>query len=294
MNIDQLRTFRTVIELGSFSRASEVLHVSQSTVSFQVKALETAVGARLIDRRGRSVRVTPTGRVLLGFARRMIALRDEALHRLRAEETGQRGRVTIAASTIPAEYLLPPLLGEFQRAHPEVTLILKVSDSRQATAALLGEDCDLACVGSPIRDRRVACVRFSHDEIVLVAPASGPYATSETSRLGLGDLPIILREPGSGTREAVAKLLPAGLAEREGHIEAGSTEAARRCVLEGLGLTFISRTAVKEDLAAGRVRLVKLRGTPLKRTFYMGRLLGVTASAAARAFLKLVIDRAPG
>ena len=103
MEIDQLRTFLSVLDHGGFSRAAEALRVGQSTVSFHVKALETAVGARLLDRRRGRVRATPAGRLLARYALKLVALRDEALARLRDEEAGERGRVRVAASTIPAE-----------------------------------------------------------------------------------------------------------------------------------------------------------------------------------------------
>src|SRR5262245_11822840 len=113
MDIDQLRTFLAVLDHGSFSHAAEARGIGQSTVSFHVKALETSVGAKLLDRRGGQVRPTATGNVLRRYALRIVSLRDEALARLRAEESGQVGRLTIAASTIPAEHLLPPVLAEF-------------------------------------------------------------------------------------------------------------------------------------------------------------------------------------
>jgi len=107
MDVGQLRTFLAVLEHGSFSHAAEALRIGQSTASFHIKALETSVGTRLLDRRGGRVRPTATGAVLRRYALRIVSLRDEALARLRAEESGEAGRLTIAASTIPGEYLLP-------------------------------------------------------------------------------------------------------------------------------------------------------------------------------------------
>lgn len=288
MNLDQLRTFRLVLERGSFSRAAEALQISQSTVSFQIKALETGLGARLLDRTGRTARATPTGRLLLGYARRLLALADEAAARVRAEEEGGTGQVAIAASTIPGEYLLPPLLGGFRAAHPEISFVVDVADSRRAARALLDGSCDLALVGARLADGRIEWLPFAEDEIVLVGPAA---AAGALPRGGLAAVPLVLRELGSGTRDAVARLLPERPDGGAPSLQVGSTEAARRCVLAGLGYSLISRTAVADDLAAARLRLVKLPRTPVRRRFYVGRLRAVTPSAAARTLLRFILGK---
>jgi DNA-binding transcriptional LysR family regulator len=289
MEIDQLRTFLAVLEHGSFSRAAQALRVGQSTVSFHIKALETSIGARLLDRGGGgTVRSTETGHMLRRYAQRIVTLHDEAFAQLRAEESGERGRVGIAASTIPAEYLLPALLAEFRKSHRGVTVTVDVSDSRKAIASLLAQGCDFALVGAQIRDKRVVYSPFAEDEIVLIGPTSGPHAETKD----LERLPMILREEGSGTREAVASLLArratSEIDQSTPAIQVGSTEAARRCVLAGLGVSFLSTRAVYEDIAEGRLRVIPLSGTPIKRRFYSARLRTATPSAAARAFLTML------
>ncbi|HZS40912.1 MAG TPA: LysR substrate-binding domain-containing protein [Polyangia bacterium] len=284
MEIDQLRTFLMVLEQGGFSRAAEALKIGQSTVSFHVKALEAAAGARLLDRRSGRVRATASGRLLERYAVKLVALRDEALARLRAEESGERGRVRVAASTIPAELLLPPVLAAFRRAHPQVAIAVEVSDSRGALEALLAQECDLALVGAQRRDARVAYSAFAADEVVLAgAPRfapSGKLTIAELSRV-----PLILREEGSGTGDAVSALLgrAATSDSSPAPLAVGSSEAARRCAVEGVGLTFISRRAIADDVAARRLHVIKLPGTPVHRRFSVARLRAVSPSAAARA-----------
>ncbi|MBI2896585.1 MAG: LysR family transcriptional regulator [Deltaproteobacteria bacterium] len=286
MELDQLRTFLAVLEQGSFTRAAEALHVGQSTVSFHIKALEGVVGTKLLDRLGGRVRPTASGKVLRRYAERIVSLRAEALGSLRAQEKGEAGRVAIAASTIPAEHLLPRALAELRRLHPGVTVSVDVSDSRRALAALQAQECDLALVGARVRDKRIVFTPFADDEIVLVGPSPNPFAPS--GRLAaeeVGHAPLIVREEGSGTRSAVASIL----ARSSGScIQVGSTEAARRCVLLGLGLTLISRRAAEEDLAAGRLSLVRCPGTPVRRTFWIARLGSVTLPAATRALVRIL------
>lgn len=294
MELDQLRTFLAVLEQSSFSRAAETLKVGQSTVSFHIKALEAAAGARLIDRAGGGpLRPTSAGELLRKYARRMLSLREEALSRLHAEESAEAGRLTLAASTIPSEYLLPSLLAELFRRHPRLEVSIAVSDTRKAIAALVGQECELAFVGAQVRERRVIFTPFAHDEIVLV----GRQRPGKPAPLALtGEARFIVREEGSGTQLAAAQRL-ARLAEREGEerprpppLRVGSTEAARQCALEGLGLALLSRRAVEEDLRAERLGLVEAPGFPLRRRFYVARLRGATLPASARALLSLAVQ----
>jgi DNA-binding transcriptional LysR family regulator len=257
-------------------------------VSFHLQALERAVATRLLDRAGGRVRVTVAGRKLERYAARLVALRAEALGRLRAEESGESGTVTVAASTIPAEYLLPPVLARFHHERPRVVLTVAVSDSRQALAALLAEDCDFAVVGAPPRDARIAATPFAEDEIVLVGPVPNRFAPrSRLTRAELARVPLVVREEGSGTRSAVANLVRGG-AHRPTPVLVGSSEAAKRCVRLGLGLTFVSRRAIEDEVAARHLAVVAAPGLPVRRRFYVARLRGVTPSAAARAFLRMI------
>jgi DNA-binding transcriptional LysR family regulator len=294
MDVDQLRTFLTVLEHGSFSHAAEALRIGQSTVSFHIKALETAAGARILDRRGGRVRPTATGAVLRRYAQRIVTLRDEALVRLRAEETGQAGRLTIAASTIPGEYLLPPVLARFVTAHPRVAVTVEVSDSRKAIAQLVAHECDVALVGARARDKRIVYAPFAEDEVVLVGRASDPITVRRLSAGDLDKVRIIVREEGSGTRQAVSAFLARHAASREDvpvRLQAGSTEAAKRCALQGIGLALVSRHAVAEDLDGGRLRVVSTPGLPVRRIFYAARLRSTTLSAAASALRDLLIQK---
>lgn len=286
-DLDRLRTFLAVLEHRSFSRAAEALRVTQSTVSFHVKALEAQTGGRLLDRTGGRVRPTATGRVLERYARRIVALGDEALARVRAEERGTEGHVRVAASTIPAEYLMPRALVRFRERHPNVAVTIEVSDSRRAAAAVLAEECDFAVVGARVRDKRLVETAFADDEIVLVGPSPNPWAPR--GRLALEELagvPLLLREEGSGTHEAVAAIL--AKAPPLAPIRTGSTEAVKRCAAAGLGLAFLSRLAVADDLRGGRLAVIALPGTPVRRRFYTLRLRSATPPAAAQSLMSML------
>ena len=192
---------------------------------------------------------------------------------------------------MPGEYLLPAILAEFRKLHPNIRVEVSVSDSEGATSVLLERQADLALVGSKPRDRRLVASVLASDEVVLVGPAPNPFAPKGKLTLKeLRDVPLILREQGSGTRGAIARILP-HVGERAAVLRVGSSEAAKRCVQHGLGLAFVSRQAVSSELAAGLFQVVELPGTPVRRTFYVVRHRAVTPSAAARAFLELVHQR---
>jgi len=291
MEFDQLRTFLAVLEHRSFVRAGEALGIGQSTVSFHVKALEQKVGLVLLERGRGSIGVTAAGRALLPYAERIVALVDEARARLDTRTKGEVGELSLAASTIPGEYLLPPILAAFRAEHPGIRLEMAVFDSEKALSVLLAREADLAFVGKKPRGRELVSGVFAHDEIVLVGAAGNAFAPhGRLTPKELREIPLVLREQGSGTRDAIARLLPQ-VHDSKHALRVGSTEAAKRCVQHGLGLAFLSRQAVASELAAGLFTLVEFAGTPARRTFYWARHRSVTPSAAALAFLALV-DRA--
>ena len=246
---------------------------------------------RLPTSHSRRVKPTASGELLGRYARRILSTRDEALARLKAESAAETGQLVIAASTIPAEYLLPPVLARFRRAHPRVAVKVEVSDSRRALESLLGEACDLALIGSKNSDRRVSYISIGEDEVVLVAACPNPFTRAKRlTKKELAGVPLIVREEGSGTRQVVANLLAQRAAAEPATptVQVGSTEMAKRCALHGVGLALISLRAVSEELAAGRLELVAAAGLPARRRFFAAHLQKTTLPAAAKALLTLL------
>ena len=168
---------------------------------------------------------------------------------------------------------------------------VETTDSERATAAMLARACDLAFVGKKPRDRRLTAQVFGSDEVVLVTRANDSFAPDGKLTLSqLAEVPLILREQGSGTRDAIARILP-HLGEGGPALRVDSTEAAKRCVQHGLGLAFVSRQAIEAELAAKSFRVVELPGTPVRRAFYAVHQRSVTLSKAARELLDLAVQR---
>lgn len=286
MEFDQLRTLLAVLEHGGFTRAADALGLSQSTVSFHIKSLEKSLGTRLLDRGRDGVRPTVHGTTLARYAGQMLDLRLQAASSLGALDTGVVGRIDVAASTIPGEYLLPEVLARLRRTHPGVSVSVHVGDTSRAVGALREGVVDLAITGSPSADRKIEESAIAQDTVVLVGPQPPPAGFE-----GLLGVPLVLRREGSGTRAAVADVLARALdgGEPGPTVEVGSTEAAKRCALAGLGLAFVSARAVERELAAGVLYAHPLAGLPAARTFYLATVRGVTLSPAAAALRKLLI-----
>ncbi len=287
MDLDRLRTFQAVVDKRSFSRAASSLGCTQSTVSFHIRALEDELGVTLLDRKRGQVRATAAGKLLLPYATRMATLASEARARLRQEENGEVGRIRLATSTVPGEYLLPPILARFRTEHPGVSFTVDISDTRRALAALLAGDCDVALVGARLPDRRLQFQAFADDEIVLVAsPHLAEAARRKLSAAELRRAPLLLREEGSGTRLATRAFERS--TDAAPIIEVGSTEALKRCAIAGLGLAFVSRLAAQDELADGRLVLVAAPGTPVRRRFHAARLSAAPLPTVARSFLSML------
>lgn len=289
MDLEQLRTFVAVVRHGGFTKASNALNVSQSTVSAHVKALEQEAGARLLDRDRKRLKPTREGELVLRYAERAIAAREVLASELTAREEGTGGYIDIAASTVPAEWLLPGAIAQLRASHPGVSARVAAMDSARAAAAVANDDCELAFVGSRPHDHRLDVEKVAEDQILLVGAHPLAFELSGGPRK-LEGVPLIGRSAGSGTYAAIESLLAQHrpVHARPYVVEVSSTQAAKACVLEGIGLGFLSRRAVQAELEANTMVSIELEGLPLLRPFYVASRRGRALSVAARALVDAV------
>jgi DNA-binding transcriptional LysR family regulator len=297
MDLWQLKIFCRVVELNSFSRAAKAIHLSQPTVSSHIKDLEEHFGCRLIDRLPKQAVTTRAGELLYDYARKILALGDEAEAAL-AEFNGTiKGRLSIGGSTIPGGYLLPRLIGAFVRKYPEVLLSLVVKDTRQIIAEVLSGHLELAVVGARTTDGKIRQEKLVEDELRLIVPADHPWAANETVSLdSLLTESFIIREPGSGTLTSIQ----VSLARKGYHIddfkiaaEMGSTEAIRQGIKNRVGVSILSTLSVAEDLKAGSLKALEVEGLNLKRNFYLTRHRHRSLSPPAREFNEFIKQALP-
>ncbi len=284
MNLHQLEIFRVVAQTRSYSRAAATLFLSQPAVSMQVRTLERSLGLTLLERRGRSLRLTEAGRELLAYSERIFALLDETKMVLDELRGARRGTVNVAASTTAGIYVVPALLGSFHRRHPGVNLTLDVLNRYAVHERVRNDEADLAIMGliEDVHDLEVA--EFLPNELVVTASPRHPLAGRARIPLEeLGRETFLLREAGSGTRTDVERIFAQhGVPLRLG-MELRSSGAIKQAVAAELGITVIPLAALELELATGRLVILDVVGFPVLRHWSLVRRAGRHLSGAARA-----------
>jgi len=272
MNLDYLRTFIEVVRTGSFSEVAKKLSVSQPAVSFQIHKLEQDLGVRLIDRGQKKLSLTDAGKRLLRFAdavEKERARLGRDLDQMREEITGT---IVIAASTIPGEILLPPILGEFKSLHPAVGARIDISDSLTVISGVQSGDYDLGFCGTAPEGKDLEYFKVAEDEIVLIVFPEHPFARrKKVSFIELEGEQLILREETSGTQQSLKSLLSrAGfdVDRLSTNLVLGTSQAVVSAVDSRVGIAFVSNLAIKKSVALGLVKEVAVKGLNLKRDFY--------------------------
>src|SRR5580765_605627 len=262
MDTRQLAAFCAVVEKKSFSQAAERLGVTQPAVSLQIRALEKRVGAQLLDRSGRRVEPTEAGLRLYRNAQRMLTLEEQLLEEL-SQEDRIAGRFELGASTGPGGSVVPLLLGELQRAYPDISVALTVSDTHRIVELVADRALELGVVGFARRHRSVVFEPLFRDEVVLATPPGHAFAGRTVSLDELREATLIFMQEGAGVREVIEDELRgvgARLKDFDIRLELGLQESVRSAVEAGFGVTFISRAAIEAALAAGTLGEARVEG----------------------------------
>jgi DNA-binding transcriptional LysR family regulator len=295
MDTRQLAAFCAVVERKSFSQAAERLGVTQPAVSLQVRSLEKRLGRKLLDRSGRRVEPTEAGLALYRGAQRMLALEGQLIEELDAGEDGELGgTLEVGASTGPGSTVVPVLLCEFQRENPGVAVSLSISDTQSVVDRVAERELELGVVGAARRHRGVVFEPFFRDEVVLACPPGHRFAGRSVSLEELREEPLIVMQEGAGVRQVIEdELRRAGtrLRDFEPRLELGLQESVKSAVAAGHGVTFISRTAIEADLAAGTLVTARVKGLEPSREISLVRSAGRSPTRAAEAFLEFARER---
>jgi DNA-binding transcriptional LysR family regulator len=294
MDTRQLQAFCAVVEKKSFSHAADQLGVTQPAVSLQVRALEDRVGQTLLDRSGRRVEPTEAGRRLYRSAQRMLALEEQLLDEVAADDGPIGGTLAIGASTGPGAHLVPLLLCEFQALNSDLHVALSIWDTQTVIDKVADRQLELGVVGALRRHRSLEFEPLVRDEIVLAVPRGHSAAGGTITVEQLREETLIVMQEGAGVRQVVEEeLRRAGLRLRgvEPKLELGLQESVKSAVSAGYGVSFISRTAIEGELAAGRLAAAQVEGVEPARQIYIVRARGRTSTRAAEAFLAFVKER---
>ena len=274
ITLQQLEAFVVLVEERSFSGAAKRLLLSQPSLSKHVKNLEIFVDCRLINRSRDGISLTEEGSVLLGFARKILKLRDEARDKIASVKDTASGHVSIGTSTIPSTYIIPAMLKGLKELNRDIHVHLLSGDSEDVLEMVINSRVEIGFIGKPVQDGRVLCEPVWKDELVLVAGRESPFEEDRMYRVeDLLNAPFVLREKGSGTRAVLEDYL-----KKQGYpplsrfttaCELGSSEAVKEAVISGLGISILSIHAVKRELRSGLLRRISLDVPRIERSFFL-------------------------
>ncbi len=296
MNMRHLEIFYRVIENRGFTKAALAMRLTQPTLSAAVRQLEEELSVQLLNRLGREVVPTEAGRLLHDYARRIFALRQEALSELQSLLAGEQGELLLGGSTIPGTYILPQLVASFSQKYPQVRVNLCLAATESIVNDLREQRLELALIGGLINDKWFETTPCFGDELVIIVPAGHIWAARKTiTEQELVDVSLLLRESGSASRRALVMRLKehgVGISPEKLIAEVGGNEALKQGVLAGLGVAVISKMTVAGEVQRGELVALQLAGGPLRRSFYLLQAKGFKLSVAAERFKTLVLARA--
>ncbi|MFC5652128.1 selenium metabolism-associated LysR family transcriptional regulator [Paenibacillus solisilvae] len=295
LNFHQLHIFYTVAEKGSFSAAAQALHMTQPAVTMQVQSLEDYFGTKLLQRSTKRIELTEAGRALMPFAQRSIDLIRDTDSQMSKFTKQLKGRLQLGASLTIGEYILPRLLGPFGQEFPHISISMKVMNTAQIMEEILNHQLNFGLIEAPVNHPDMHMEAVMSDELRLIVGKSHPLA--ERKKVDLEDVldyPFVLREQGSGTRLVMEEQL------KKKHInpgdlkiimELGSTGAVKSAVEAGLGISFVSESSVKHEIALGLIHLIPLCDVQFKRQFYSIYLKSALLPISAVTFLTFLREK---
>lgn len=271
MDDHKLKVFCTVAETKSFSKASEIIRLTQPAVSLQIQALEEIYGTKLFNRSGCIITLTKAGEMLYKYAKEINDLYTSAEKEI-GGVTGQvKGVVSVGASTTIGNYILPSVIADFKRKYPKVGVHIHISNTKSVIDSLNAASIDVGLVEGDAKKQKLTVEKLIPDEMVVIMSPLHPWAKkSQVSVLDIPKEPFILREEGSGTRQMIEKhLAKSGISPN--NIKAafvmGSTESIKGAVEEGLGISIVSRWAVKKEIRNGSLKATTFKEQKILRDF---------------------------
>lgn len=274
MSDRRLQVFHTVAGVLSFTKAAEILNMTQPAVTFQVRQLEEDFNTRLFDRSHNKISLTRAGELVLGYANQIVDLYGEMHESVKAMTGNNAGLITLGASTTIAEYMLPGLLGDFRKQFPEIMVHLKVANTDAIVAMVEDNTIELGVVEGEVNNQLLRVEDCLVDELVVISGTEHRFSgLSAIKAEELVDQPFIYREDGSGTRSVIAQYLKKqGIEESQLNkvFELGSTEAIKGAVEAGMGVSIVSLATLSKELSLGTLATVPL-DPPIRRQLYFVR-----------------------
>ncbi len=292
MDIWQLKIFCKTIELQSFSKAGEFVHLTQPTISSHIKDLEEHFGCRLIDRLGKKIAPTKAGELLYQYAIKLTSLMDETESAMSEFHGKISGHLVVGGSTIPGGYIIPKLIGTFTNEYPEAKISLVIGDTNEIVQKAQAGEIELGIVGARTKQINITQEKLIEDEMRLIIKSNHKWVSKKNISLKtLIKEPFITREQGSGTlKSLIESLKDTGVSINDFNIvsEMGNTTAICQGIKGGAGVSILSPIAVQEELNSGFLKALTVNGLDLKRKFYLTRLKNRSLSPVGSAFIKYI------
>ena len=294
MNLKQLEAFVRVSERRSFSKAAKELFLTQPTVSAHISSLEKELNARLFVRNTKEVDLSEEGKKLYDYAKQMVDLEHKIEDTFHGDKENEQQCITIAASTVPAQYLLPQILARFNEKYPKEQFRISETDSAQVVEQVLNRTIDIGFTGTVLEKKHCVYIPFYEDELIIITPNNERYRKFCKDGMitnWIADEPLIMREEGSGTRkEAEKQLRKSGIDISSLNVVASieNQEAIKRSVENGMGVSIISRLAAQKDIENGLLLGVDLPAGDRVRNINIVYNKGIRLSGATERFIRTV------
>lgn len=271
MEDHKLKVFCTVAETKSFSKASEIIHLTQPAVSLLIQAIEEIYETKLFDRTSNTVTLTPAGEVLYKYAKEILNLYAAAEKNI-GEMTGLvKGSISVGASTTIANYLLPGVIADFKKTHPKIKVHLLVGNTKRIVEFLNAGNIDIGLVEGDVARQKMIVEKLVSDELALIVSPLHPWAKKKTiSIIEVSKEPFIFREEGSGTRQVIEKYFSKHKITPQDMMISlilGSTEAIKESVENGLGVAIVSRWAIRKEMKYGTLKPLGFKDEKMLREF---------------------------
>jgi len=289
MDFDQLETFLAVARLSSFSRAAEKRFRTQPAISAQIRALEEEVSAKLLDRSGGKVSVTSAGKIFFKFAEDVLHARKAALAAIGETERVPRGEVVVGANEGTCLHILPEVFAQFKTRFPDVAINIKRADYAKILEAVSDNSVDFGIVSLPVRDNRLTVVPIHQDELIVIAPPEHPL--SKAKKVSIADVAhyrLVVPKAGH-TRDLIEELFAERRLKLRIAMELDSSELLKRFVAADVGVGFIARSHVHEDVKARVLAAITIADAQVRRDLALVFRKDKALSRAAVAFMDTAV-----
>jgi DNA-binding transcriptional LysR family regulator len=287
MDFDQLETFLEVARLSSFSRAAEKRFRTQPAISSQIRALEEEVGAKLLDRSGGKVSITASGKLFQKYAEETLEGRKGVLTAIAETERVPRGEIIVGANEGTCLHILPEVFAEFKKQYPDVAVNIKRSDYAKILESVIDNSVDFGVVSTPVTDPRLTVMLLHRDELIIIAPPQHPLAKMKSAAVAdVAKFPLVLPKAGH-TRDALENLFHERRLKPRYAMELDSSELLKRFVAADVGVGFIARSNVLEDVRANALVAIPMSDAQVRRDLALVFRKDKALSRAALAFIDI-------